>query len=374
MHKIVHIARPFTGVGVYISLLVEHINNEKFENHLFCNKENETSERHHEISSLASEFHIDLIRPINIIRDFKCLLQIVKHLKKVNPDIIHSHSAKAGILGRIAGAYLKIPTLYTPHAFSYLSAQKRSNKILYKSIERFFNYFPSKTLTCSNSEYNRVIHDLKFNKEKVLIWNNSIDDIANLPIIDEETFPKDFICSIGRVSYQKNIEMLLGTIEQIKKTNKRIHLVIIGVGSDNSITANIRALITKKNLSDNISLIPWLDRGQIISVLRKSFLYVSSSRYEGLPYAVIEALSLSKPCVVTNVDGNKDLIIEGYNGFLIEENNCEDMAKKIISIFEDNKIYESMCKNARNEFVNKYNIRKNIKDLERIYLSEIKGR
>lgn len=75
-------------------------------------------------------------------------------------------------------------------------------------------------------------------------------------------------------------------------------------------------------------MIPWLDRTQIISVLNKSYLYVSSSRYEGLPYAIIEALSLSKPCVVTNVDGNKDLIIEDHNGYLIEENNSKDMAKK----------------------------------------------
>lgn len=144
MHKIVHIARPLTGVGVYISLLVEHINNETFENFLFCNKEYENSEMPHQINSVVSEHHIDLIRRINIIRDLKCLIQIIKHLKKVKPDIIHCHSAKAGILGRIAGVYLKIPTVYTPHAFSYLSAQKRSSKILYKSIERFLIIFRQK--------------------------------------------------------------------------------------------------------------------------------------------------------------------------------------------------------------------------------------
>ena len=97
-------------------------------------------------------------------------------------------------------------------------------------------------------------------------------------------------------------------------------------------------------------------------------MYISSSRYEGLPYSVIEALSLSKPCVLTNVDGNKDLVKDNYNGFLVE-GEASEMAEKINIILDNNVLRENMEKNSRKEFEEFYNIRKNIKSLERLYLS-----
>lgn len=76
-------------------------------------------------------------------------------------------------------------------------------------------------------------------------------------------------------------------------------------------------------------MIPWLERAEAMSILQTCYIYVSSSRYEGLPYSIIEALSLAKPCVVTKVDGNIDLIENGYNGYLVDLGDAKSLAKKL---------------------------------------------
>ncbi len=184
--------------------------------------------------------------------------------------------------------------------------------------------------------------------------------------------PKKFICSIGRPSYQKNTELLIKTIIKVKETIKDIHLVILGVGFYSPSLSKIENLIKENGLKKNITLIPWLNRAETMSILKNSLFYVSTSRYEGLPYAVIEALSLAKLCIVTNVDGNKDLIKNGYNGFLVNE-KAPKIAEVIVKLYKNNSIIQPIELNARKEYQNKYDISKNIKALENNYLKLIES-
>jgi len=369
MIKIAHIANPVAGVGLYVSLLARHLNNKKFKNIIIGDLNEGAIEVKDSLDENTPLYHIKLDREIKLINDIKGLFRIIKLLKELKPDIIHCHSAKAGILGRMAGAYLKTPTLYTPHAYSYLSTKSIVKKKVFKSIEKLFRFLPSKTLACSTSEYNRTISDLKVNKKKVYLWNNSIEDGINLET--EKAFnhlPEKFICSIGRPSYQKHTELLVKMIIEVKKTTPNIHLVILGIGFYSPSLEKINNLIKTNSLDKNITLIPWLNRTETMSILNKSQLYVSSSRYEGLPYSIIEALELSKPCVVTNVDGNKDLIQNSFNGFLVEQ-EANMMAQRVTELLENKELLEQLSMNARKSFEKNYNISKNIKSLERIYLS-----
>lgn len=363
MLKIVHIAKPVGGVGVYIDLLTQHLDKDSFEHTILYNREEVELKE----NLLKIAFHIPIIREIKWNTDFKCLRVIIKLLKELEPDRIHCHSAKAGILGRIAGAYLKIPTFYTPHGYSYLSAESKIKVKFFKGIEKCFRFFPARTIACSESEYNRAVNDLKIKKRKVLLWNNSIEDIEmTIPLKIKYKLPEYFICSIGRPSYQKNTDLLVKTILETKKTIKEIHLVVLGVGLYSPSYNKVKKFIEQNGLTKNITLIPWSKREETIAVLRKSKFYLSTSRYEGLPYSVIEALALSKPCIVTNVDGNKDLIKDGQNGFLIEEDSIR-LSKGIVELYQNDALLKRMSLEARKIFENNYDIKKNSNLLECIY-------
>lgn len=368
MIKIVHIAKPISGVGVYIDLLTKYIDANQFTNILICNTKDDIIEPKNKFGKKIKIHHANLFRKINPIKDLKALISIVKILKKEQPDIIHCHSAKAGILGRIAGFYLQIKTFYTPHAYSYLSQNGKIKRGFYKFIEKTISSLPAITLACSKSEYNRAAKELKIDQKKLRVWNNSIEEQINLTNIKTSVdLPRTYICTIGRPSYQKNTELLINSIVEVKKQIKNVHLVILGAGLYSPSLEKINNLIEKQQLKSNVTIIPWLDRLSTLKILENSLLYVSTSRYEGLPYSLIEALALSKPCVVTNVDGNKDLISNNKNGFVVGENQFE-IAEKINLLLTENLLRREMAKKSKDLFFANYSIIKNISKLEEIYL------
>ena len=110
----------------------------------------------------------------------------------------------------------------------------------------------------------------------------------------------------------------------------------------------------------------------IFNIISKSKFYISTARYEGLPYSIIESLCLSKPIVATNVDGNRDLIREGVNGFLLSENNVKSFSAIVEKLLCDNTLLEKLGQNSKELFINSFDMNKNIRILERIYLENTK--
>lgn len=367
--KIAHIARPISGVGVYIDLLTKNIDNERFTNIIICNVNEKIIIAKDNSRKEIIRFHANIKRNINLLNDLKAFISIVRILKKEKPDIIHCHSAKAGILGRLAGFLLKIKTYYTPHAYSYLSEEKRIKKKLFMFVEKTISLLPSITIACSESEYKRAINDLSIKKEKVVVWQNSIEEKIKLEDVEVlKKLPKKFICTIGRPSYQKNTELLVEIITKIKSAINDIHLVILGAGQYSPSLKKVKEIIKTNGVKENITIIPWLTRTETLSVLDKSQLYITCSRYEGLPYSLIEALALGKACIGTDVDGNKDLIIDEYNGYLISQGQ-KDFVNHLFKLLRDKPLLDKMANNSKIHFINNFSIIKNISKLEDIYLS-----
>ena len=120
--KIAHILHSVGGVDVSLRLIIENIDTSKFDN-LVIHGTNDSEIAYTDIkNNKIPEFKLPLRRDINVVRDLKCLIRTIKILKKNQPDIIHGHSAKGGIIAKLVGYYLKTPVLHTPQAYSYLSA------------------------------------------------------------------------------------------------------------------------------------------------------------------------------------------------------------------------------------------------------------
>jgi glycosyltransferase involved in cell wall biosynthesis len=159
-------------------------------------------------------------------------------------------------------------------------------------------------------------------------------------------------------------------IRVMNEVNKeaKIHLVVMGVGPVSDQLESVKNLIQKLDMEKEVTLLSWTERTDVFNIINQSKLYISTARYEGLPYAVIESLALSKPCIVTNCDGNRDLIIDGYNGFLVNEEIMQ-FKEKILELLGDKKLLERMSKKSQQVFAENFSIKSNIKQLEAIYKS-----
>jgi glycosyltransferase involved in cell wall biosynthesis len=365
--KIAHVLHSVGGVDIYVRFVLENIDNCKFCSVVLHGKNDTHQPFLDKDKEPVKSYRTSIVRDISFIKDLKGIFEIYNILKKERPDIIHAHSAKGGIMGRIVGRLLNIKVIHTPHAFSYLSAETKIKRKIFILLEMFFSKGYGLLLATSNSELNRGLNEVKFDPKDAFYLNNSINPINNIPNLSiPRTWPKEYICTVGRPSYQKNIELMINILEKINEF-REVHLVIMGVGPVSYRLSNVQDLIKKKNLDDKITLINWTNRDNILNIINDSRFYISTSRYEGMPYSIIESLALSKPCLVSNCDGNVDLIKDGFNGFIVSDENIDAFVEKAFYLLSDEKALKQFSNNAFTSFNEDYNISKNILKLEEFY-------
>ena len=366
--KIAHILNSMGGVEIYVRLTIENCNPDLFTNIIIQGKNNRDKEYRDKNNNVISKFILPINREIHAINDIKAIYSTITLLKREKPDIIHAHSAKGGIIGRVASLFYKVNVLYTPHAYSYLSASNGLKRYFFLTVEKILKY-KSILVACSMSEYTRGIKEVGYKSSRVELFNNSVLPINPDAITSSflHNLPKEYICTVGRPSYQKNIEMMIEVIREAKKVIDNIHLVVMGVGEYYPNLEAVKKLIKKYKLEDNITLVDWINRTDIFKIVSESKFYISTSRYEGLPYSMIEALALRKCFVVTACDGNKDLVIDQHNGYTIDENNVKKMAEKVVELYQNKQIRRKMELNSIRLFEKRYNLAENIIVLEKIY-------
>ena len=285
--KITHILNSVGGVDVSLRLILENIDSSKFESIVIHGKDDTKTPYIDNLGNPVKDYKLPIQRDINPIRDFSAIRKTLNIVKKEQPNLIHAHSAKGGIIAKTITTFLKIPVLHTPQAYSFLSAQSDFKKKIFLGIEKRFVGPNNKILASSTSEQNRAINEVGYTKENALLFNNSINPIAKIePLSIPKTWSDNYICSVGRPSFQKNIELMIDVLEKIKLSINDIHLVLMGVGYHAPNLESVNEKIKRLELQDNITLLEWTSREDIFNIINASKLYLTTARYEGLPYSV----------------------------------------------------------------------------------------
>ena len=350
--RVLHILNLVGGVEICFRQICENIDESKIETRVVCQKLVNKSKL---VTSKGKEiipFSIPIVREINPVFDLCSIIKLTFLIKKIKPDVIHAHSAKAGVIARISSFFFKIKVLYTPHAFSYLSAKNKFKRFLYLTVEKILRTKNTIILATSKSEKNQAVQIVGYDKKKVFVLENAIDKntIGEDKNLEKTLKGRTYVCTVGRPSFQKNLEMLIRAFEGVAQNNFKVHLFIIGAGEYSPRKDKIIQMINKRNLNNRVTILPWVSRKQVQTYIKNAKLYVSSSRYEGMPYSVIESMALSTPSVLTNVDGNRDLVIDKKSGFLVEVDDDVEMANKIISLLTESKLRNKFALQAKKLF------------------------
>lgn len=369
--KVLHILHAVGGVEVSLRLIIQNTNPDRFEHHIIHGEDHTCSPFYDACEKEVPTYPSAIVRNINLLADAKAYWQISTLINRINPDLVHAHSTKGGVFAKTISHKKNIPCLHTPQAYSFLSASNNFKRSLFLKIEQFLAKLNNKILASSASERKRALDEVGYSKDRVLVFPNAINPIENQDhqLSISKTWPKDYICSVGRPSYQKNIELMIHGLQKLKAKNPKIHLVLMGVGLYSPNLKKIKRIIVNSQLEDHITVLEWTDRNDIFSIVSDAQLYVSTARYEGLPYSIIEALALKKAVVATNSDGNRDLVKNNYNGFLIEQ-SADEFAQQVDILLKDVSLRKKFEDNAYIRFNNEFNIKKTISNLEQIYINE----
>lgn len=277
-------------------------------------------------------------RSISGAKDIKAFFEIRQIVKKTQPDIVHLHSSKAGVLGRWAINGRKIPMFYTPHGYSFLmSDYSWLKRIVYKMIEVICAKRCCTTISCSEGEHKET---LQFTKRAAYVDNgidlDKLQSMLNEVGKQQEEHPFT-VFTLGRICYQKNPELF----NEIANAMPDVHFLWIGDGE-------LRHLLT----AQNIEITGWEERKEALKKSLSADVFLLPSLWEGLPISLLEAMYMKKVCVVSNVIGNRDVIQNKRNGFIC--NNVNEYVSALRYILEENT--EGIIRQAYQDVQNKYNL------------------
>ncbi len=361
--RILHITQSAGGVETYILQTLSHLDRTRFEPHLIC-PEN--------VGSLAEKaealgipvYPLDVPREISVVADLRAVIETRRQIKWLNPDLIHAHSSKGGVLGRLAALRTGIPVIYTPNAYAFLGASRFNGKI-YQLVERVLRHTTACLLAVGESERTRSINDVGFPESKVALVNNAI----SLPAVSnmEEDITEPMVLMVGRLCYQKNPEMFVRAAGRVHRRHPECRFELIGGGYHEHHGRTVRGLIDELDLQDRFEIHDWMTPQGVADRITQATIMVVPSRYDGLPFIPLEAMALGKPVVGTRVDGVQDVIVDGETGFLVDLDDDEAMAGKILRLLDDPELRERMGQAGRKRVGEHFNIVKNIQKIEAVY-------
>ena len=290
-------------------------------------------------------------REINCFKELKAIKEVKKISQNIHPDIVHLHSSKAGVIGRIIFSGKDIPLFYTPHGYSFLmknySPLKRT---IFKMIEKVMAMRNCVTISCSEGEHKET---LKLTKNANYV-NNGINTIELQNLLEQvERRDHTFTAfTLGRICSQKNPVLFNNIAEALPN----IKFLWIGDGE-------LRNCLT----APNIEITGWTDRFNALTLAQNADVFILTSLWEGLPISLLEAMFMKKTCVVSNVIGNKDVIHNKLNGYLCD--NLDEFVKAIKDTQLSNENVYS--EKAYQDIINTYNTKIQAKKYDDIYKQQL---
>lgn len=284
-------------------------------------------------------------REITPSKDLKAFFELRKIVKEEKPDLIHLHSTKAGIIGRWAINCNKYRVLYSPHAYSFLMQDCSSLKRkIYKTIERISDKKACITIADIDGEYEE---SLSVAHNSLCIPNGIDCNEMDILISEAEEFTdrekhdaqhKITVCTLGKVVPQKNPKLF----NEIAGHFPDLNFLWIGAGA-----------LEYELDSENITITGWVSRVEAISKVMSSDIFLFTSAWESLSIALIEAMYIGKPCVVSNADGNRDVVKNGRSGYVCY--SLDDYIKAISTLISDTAHIKNMGEEARQSVLEMYN-------------------
>ncbi len=291
-----------------------------------------TQDFRRDLESLAAEgVHVREVameRSIRPASDWARLRELERLLRELRPTIVHTHSSKGGVLGRLASISTDIGVrVHTPHTFSFLfhSMFGPVQRRMFREIERGLSGSTAAVIAVSASEGETIRRSGVVDPSRVRVVANGIDPerwLCAVPIARRALgVPEN--CSLisvaGLLNSAKGQDLAIEALADARLAGA--HLALAGNGDDRAaLEQRTRAL----GLSDRVHFLGW--REDVPAIFAASDVVLLPSRWEGMPYAVLEAMVVGRAVAATRVDGARDLIVDGRTGLLCDVESVASIA------------------------------------------------
>lgn len=353
------------GGQQHLLWLAQRIDKSKFEIEVACERDGYLVE---ELRKNNIKVHpLDISNKLSI----KSLISTQRLIKKVSPDIIHSHGGTAGFYGRMASIInYRGLVIHTYHGIHYLNFNKNLLGRIYRLIDKFLLNFTDCTICVAQKDFEIGLKAGIVKKENSIVIHNGVDiekfsfsnKISDYKIKLKYENDSIIIGSIGRLHHQKGYEYLIIASKDVVERFPNVKFVLVG---DGELRTNLETLAKDLGVFNSFSFLG--NQIEIPELLSQMDIFVLPSLWEGLPLVILEAMAARKPIVATDVNGIVEIIESGKDGFLVPPKNSGALSSALIQLLDDKELCNRLISNAYKKVERDFNISKMIMETENIY-------
>lgn len=283
-----------------------------------------------------------MVRPIRPLADFRAHRELRGLLEELRPDVIHTHSSKAGVLGRFAARGLRARgtrVYHTPHTFAFQWARGTARSF-FARLERIAARHGDGVICLSDTQRELAKDMAIAPDERLLVIPNGVDTSLYRPPSDEERAAMRAeldlddqtlaVGTIGRLAPQKAVGIFVRAAKIIAGKVPAARFFLAGSGP---LEGKIRAQIEELGLAGRFRLLGRREHTE--RIYGALDLFVLTSLFEGLPYVILEAMATGLPVVATRIPGSADLVAEGRSGLLAEPSGPDEVARHAVALLND---------------------------------------
>lgn len=373
--KVVHIITRLDFGGAQQNTLhtVRTLDRGRYEAVLICGEGGYLDAEARDLPGVKVVFLDSLVRDVSPARDLLALLELRQLLAAMRPDIVHTHSSKAGILGRLAAALAGVPVIiHTYHGFGFHDRQVQLVRAAYVLLERLCALFTTRLVFVSDANRDYAArHRISGAAEGALIRSGiRLGDYpakVDAPALKTSAgigMHKPLVVCIGNLKPQKNAADFVAAAAVASRRVPDAHFILIGDGPNkHALQARAFAL----GLEGRFHFLGW--RRDAAQWLAAADVFALTSLWEGLPRALVEALVSGVPAVCYATDGVSDVLKDSDNGFLIQAGDVDRFADRLVLLLSDAGLRSKMSVAAADSIGPAFDIDGMVRSQETLYES-----
>ena len=303
--------------------------------------------------------------PIRPLEDIRALREIRAVLAEFRPDLVAAHSAKAGVVGRMAGRLLGIPAVVTTHGWSFTTGVPPARAAVYRWIERLTGPFAAdKTITVSEYDRQLALRAKILPADRLVTVHNGMPDIDPSLRAHAGRSPVRMVM-VARFGPQKDHPTLLRALAQLRELLWEVDLV-----GEGPLLAQTEDLAASLGIRDRVHFLG--QRMDVVNILANAQLSLLVTNWEGFPLSILEAMRAELPVIASAVGGVGESVQDGDTGFLVPPGAVDPLRDRIRSLLTDPALRERLGRRGRAVYEEQFTLDRTVSKTLAVYSEVLK--
>jgi glycosyltransferase involved in cell wall biosynthesis len=304
--------------------------------------------------------------PIHPLRDLRALREIRAALTELRPELLATHSSKAGILGRLAGRSLRVPVVFTVHGWAFTPGVPPLHAAVYRQVERLVGPLASKIITVSEFDRRLGLAARIAGEDRLVTVHNGMPDVPDKLRADPGRTPVRLVM-VARFGAQKDHPTLFRALAGLQ--NHAWELDLIG---DGPLRGEMESLAAGLGLGGRVRFLG--QRSDVDQILAGAQVSLLATNWEGFPLSILEAMRAGLPVVASSVGGIDESVRDEENGYLVPRGDVDLLRDRIERLLASPDLRARMGTRGRTRFEQEFTLDHSVNRTLAVYRDVLAGR